>query len=77
MAPTPMSKTIGQDTGSMQELDRVLPTAEQENRAPLGSPTTNLFCSQRNRKPPAYMKDKEKIDSCVFCSKDMHVIYKG
>ena len=56
-APTPMSKTTGQDAVSMEEGDRVLPTTEQESSAPVGSPTTNLFHSQRNRKPPAYMKD--------------------
>ena len=57
VAPKPMSKTRGQDTGSMQEGDRVSPTTEQESRAPVGSPTRNLLRPQRNRKPPAYMKD--------------------
>nr|XP_033495922.1 uncharacterized protein K02A2.6-like [Epinephelus lanceolatus] len=59
VVPPTVTNLGPQDTSTTQADDKVLPTGNQnkQNSTPGGSPTKELIRSQRNRRPPAHMKD--------------------
>ena len=56
LLPTVASK-VPQDTDTTQVEVMPMVKQDQKSSAPSGSPTKELSRSQRNRRPPAYMKD--------------------